>query len=735
MEGTRVAPEWLLDINGERAREWAAELGAATSNRYLTPECRHLSSQLEELLGSPDRIPPVAARHGMLYNFWIDAHHPRGTWRRTTWDSYILDAPVRAGRNPRQTQWETLLDVDALTRDEQRELAWGGAQVLTTGPAAGTRALVTLSEGGADNTFTREMDLVSGHFLPANAGGFHRPPSKGNMSWGDDAGESVLLAGDFGAGSLSVAGYPLQVRRLRRGQAHEDAEVLVTAGQNAIAAFAARDPWGRTWLTTLPAAGRTRIWLLPDDAPAPSARDIATAQLSDGLEHVPAGAHRLQVPESAAVGVGHGWVTIELSRPWRVNGHHYYPGTLLASPLEDCLNGVLEPMVLFEPGATTSLENATWTRNHLVLTVMDDVVNRFEICTPPRQTGAAWEHHRVDLTGAADLPGRPATGSTQLRPGRALLSVTATALDPRDTDYLWVSASGWTTPSTLTVCRLTPEGDLRGMSVVRQAPARYDAKGVVVTQHLATSTDGTLVPYFQIGRPTQASAPTWVEVYGAFGKALIPGYEPVTGKAWLEGGGTLVVAGTRGGGEYGPSWHQEAIGPGRRRVREDLEAVLSSVIERGVTTPQQICVHGSSAGALAAGSLLTHRPDLLGAAVLESPLLDLHRYSQLLAGASWTHEFGDPDDPEQWEWMRQESPLHTLRAGVRYPPVLLLASKNDDRVHPWHARAVAHRLQELGQQVAYLESDEGGHAGAVTHAQRGRRSALAFTFAWRHASG
>ena len=308
------------------------------------------------------------------------------------------------------------------------------------------------------------------------------------------------------------------------------------------------------------------------------------------------------------------------------------------------------------------------------------------------------------------------------------------ALDARDTDYLWICVSGWTTPSTLAVGRVTRSGGVDGMTVVRQAPARYDAAGVRVSQHLATSADGTRVPYFQVGR-RRGPAPTLVVAYGAFGVGLTPGYDPVVGKGWLERGGTLIVANTRGGGEYGPAWHRRALGRGRRLVIEDLVAVLESVIRRGVAAPSGIAVHGSSAGGLLVGELLTRRPDLLGAAVMEVPLTDLEHYSRLLSGASWVEEFGDPDDPEQWAWMRGLSPLHRLREGVEYPPVLLVTSQKDDRVHPWHARAMAHRLEELGSWVFYLETAEGGHAGRATSAVRARTSALIHEFAWRRTSG
>lgn len=727
-------PAWLEDLEGERARAWVEQRNAETLAALGGEELTGLAHDLEALLDNPDRIPAVGARHGMLYNFWLDAEHPRGIWRRTTWESYVLGAPGRADRRPETTDWELLLDLDALAEETGLALTWAGAQVLTRGPDAGRRALVTLAIGGSDTNVTREYDLVERRFLEESEDGFRRLPGKGAMSWADDDGASVLLSGELGAGSLSAPGYPRQVRRLRRWQGASEGEALVTAGADAVAAFAARDPWGRTWLTTMPSFAETRIWLLPDDAACPSG-EAADALLADGDEHVPAGAIRLDVPGSSAAGVGREWVTIELREPWEVDGAAYRPGTLLAAPLGPFLEGRRELTVLFEPSCSSFLSSAAWTRNHLVLTVLDDVVQRLEVCTPPASGHGEWGHHWVDLTGAADLPGLPEPDATELRPGRALLAVTASAVDARDTDYLWVSASGWTTPSTLTVGRLTEEGELFGMSVVRQAPARYDATGVRVSQHVARSADGTAVPYLEIGRPSSAPVPALVEAYGAFGRSLTPGYEPVIGRAWLERGGVFVVVNTRGGGEYGPAWHRAAIGPGRHRVVEDLEAVAESLLARGVTTPEMLGLHGSSAGGIAVGGLMARRPELVGAVALEVPLLDLERYAGLLAGASWRAELGDPADPEQWAWLRTLSPLHLLEEGVTYPPTLLVTSTRDDRVHPWHARAFAHRLGELGQDVSYWESAEGGHGGSTTNSQRARVYALVHEFLWRRTRG
>ncbi|WP_233188298.1 prolyl oligopeptidase family serine peptidase [Actinomyces qiguomingii] len=752
-------PAWLDEPTGERALAWAAARTDETVSTFTDDvDYLRLTQDLQEILDSPDRIPAVTEAVGMVYNFWTSPEHPRGVWRRTTWASYAAGAPSRPPRpdDASATEWEVLLDLDAERRRRGRDLAWAGAQVLDTGPLAGRRALVSLSDGGTDATTTQEFDLEERRFLDAAEGGFNKPLSKGTLTWGA-GGDTCLLAADFGPGSLSPAGMPRQALRLRRGQAPRDAEVLITGAADAVVTRASCDVWGRTWLMSMDGMGDTRVWWLPDDAVVPVGEAEARQALAAGDETVPAGAIRIEAPPSASVGVGRDWVTIQLREPWEVSGERYEAGMLLAAPLTQWLRGERDGLeVLFAPTPSSFISAATWTANHLVLTVLDDVAGRLEVCTPPSRWESEagehavergqWRHHWIDLTGAAyrssEADAAAASDPTELRPGRPLLEVSTQAVRQRDTDYLFISASGWTTPPTLALARLTEAGEVTGMSVLRQAPARFDARGVRVSQHVAVSADGTRVPYFQIGRPCSGSSregpvsgPTLLYGYGAFGTSQTPCYQPLTGKAWLERGGTYVVACTRGGGEYGPGWHLAGTGRGRRLVVEDFAAVARSLIDRGVTTAKQLVVHGSSAGGLLAGELLTCHPELIGGAIAEAPLLDLERYTRLLTGAMWRSEFGNPEDPDEWETMRSLSPFHSLVPGREYPPLLLLTSTADDRVHPAHARTMAYRMRELGLTVGYVEQTEGGHADTAVSAQRAATSALIHAFAWQAAAG
>ncbi|MFC2361726.1 MAG: prolyl oligopeptidase family serine peptidase, partial [Actinomyces dentalis] len=332
----------------------------------------------------------------------------------------------------------------------------------------------------------------------------------------------------------------------------------------------------------------------------------------------------------------------------------------------------------------------------------------------------------------ARAPQSPApSDESPLRPGRALLAVAAAAVDPRGDDRLWLTVSSFTRPTALALGELDADGSLGRVEVLRRAPERFDAGGVVVTQHAAVSEDGTRVPYFQVGRPSAGPVATMLYGYGGFEVSRGVDYLPVVGKAWLERGGTFVVANIRGGGEYGPDWHRAGLRENRHRVYEDFAAVARALIGRGVTTPAQLAVHGGSNGGLLVGNMLTRHPELVGAVVCEVPLLDMSRYTHLLAGASWRAEYGDPDDPAQWEFIRTFSPFHLLEPGRDYPPVLLVTSTRDDRVHPAHARTMAHRMAALGQDVTYFENSEGGHGRASTNAQRALMSALVHEFAWR----
>lgn len=656
---------WLEDVTGTEALEWVARRNARTEARLTgTPLFTELESGIREVLDSRDRIPFVTARGGYYYNFWTDEQHPRGLWRRTTPESY----------RSADTEWEVLLDVDALNEAEGENWVWHGARFLRPDL---DRALVDLSRGGADADVTREFDLPTRTFVED---GFSRPEAKGGMSWIDR--DTVYLSTDLGPGTMTTSGYPRTVRRLRRGEALESAE-LVYAGEEtdlSISAFRDHTPgFERDFL-------RRALAFYADELHLIGADGTLT---------------KIDVPDSAMTDVHREWCTVELREDWG----SFTAGSLLAARFDDVLAGTPDWEVLFEPTDSSSLAGYTWTRHHLVLDVLEHVVDRLVVLTPGEQ---GWE--RSPFVGAPEFG-----------------SVTVAAVDADESDDVWLIVTDYLTPSTLSIATVG-----EAPRPLRSAPAFFDASRHVIEQHFVTSDDGTRVPYFLV-RPTDlpfdGSAPTLLYGYGGFEIPMTPGYSGATGRSWLERGGVYAVANLRGGGEYGPRWHRAALREKRPRAYEDMAAVARDLIDRGITSRAHLAVQGGSNGGLMAGNMLVRHPELFGAVVIQVPLLDMKRYSHLLAGASWMAEYGDPDT-DDWEFIRTFSPYHLIDPDADYPPTILLTSTRDDRVHPGHARKFTAALEAAGHDVTYYENIEGGHGGAADNAQAARMAALAYGFLW-----
>ncbi len=692
---------WLEEVEGADALGWVRERNShAHATLGASDDFAATEASIREVLDSDDRIPEVSQVGDHLYNFWRDAAHERGIWRRTTLGSYRTGSP----------DWETVLDLDALAAAEGESWVWHGASVLRPTPeqlAAGEpwrRALVDLSPGGSDADVTREFDLVDKRFVPAAEGGFDRPLAKGGLAWADE--DTVYVFTDFGPGTTTPSGYPRIVRLWRRGTPLADAVTVYegTADDMYIAGRRLRAPgFERDVVTRSIAFYRSETYLV-------DAVGTAGQQLT-----------KIDVPDSAEVGFHREWLLVELRDDWSVTtgtgGRTYRAGSLLAAPADDFLAGSRELTVLFEPTATTSLVGASWTRHHLVVNVLDDVKNRLHVLTPP------------------DLPAEPGTpwSRSELPVGGELLTVGVRAVDPVDSDDVWVVTTGFLTPSTFSRATVAgPGAEPREPEVLKSAPAFFDASGMVVEQHFATSDDGTRVPYFVVGRQELVrggthAAPTLLWGYGGFEHPILPGYSGATGRAWLERGGVYAVANIRGGGEYGPAWHQAALREKRHRAYEDFAAVARDLVARGITSPEHLGMEGRSNGGLLAGNMLTRYPELFGAVIVGVPLLDMKRYSHLLAGASWMAEYGDPDT-DDWEFIRTFSPYHLFDAARSHPPVLFTTSTKDDRVHPGHARKMAALMLGAGKDVTYYENVEGGHGGAANNAQAAHMAALHWTF-------
>ncbi|ODQ94725.1 prolyl oligopeptidase family serine peptidase [Mycolicibacterium holsaticum] len=572
-----------------------------------------------------------------------------------------------------EPEWDVLIDVDVLAAAEDENWVWAGADVIEPDRH---RALVELSRGGSDAAVVREFDMWTREFV---SDGFELPEAKTQITWEDE--NTVLVGTDFGEGSLTESGYPRLVKRWRRGQRLADAETVFSAAPDDVIVAAGVD---RT-----PGFERTMI---------SRAIDFFNDEVYElrGEELI-----RIDAPTDATVAAHRNWLLIELRTDWFTGSAQYAAGSLLAADYDEFLAGTAELAVVFEPDEHTSLNHYAWTRDRLVMVTLADVASRVQIVTP-----GTWR--------AEPAPGLPPNTNTVI--------VTADDLG----DEIFLDSSGFDTPSRLL------HGPAGGeLTEIKRAPSFFDAADLVVTQYFAESDDGTEVPYFVVGhRHVEAPGPTLLGGYGGFEVANTPSYGGVLGRLWLARGGTYVLANIRGGGEYGPRWHTQAMRENRHLVYEDFAAVARDLVARGITTVEQLGAQGGSNGGLLMGVMLTQYPELFGALVCSVPLLDMRRFHLLLAGASWVAEYGDPDNPEDWAFISKYSPYQNISADRRYPPVLITTSTRDDRVHPGHARKMTAALEAAGHPVHYYENIEGGHAGAADNAQTAFRSALIYEFLW-----
>lgn len=654
---------WLEDVTGEEQLDWVRARNDRTVEEYTRTESfTDLESRIREILDTDARIPYARRRGEYLYNFWRDAEHVRGLWRRTTMEQYLRDEP----------EWDVLVDLDAVAEEEGENWVWSGAQVLRPDQ---TRALISLSRGGADASVIREFDLVERRFV-SGPDSFELPEAKTDIGWIDA--DTVYVGSDFGDGSLTDSGYPRLAKKWRRGTPIEEAETVFEGERTDVAVSA--------WYDNTPGYERSFVDRAIDFYRAQRFELTADGELVE-----------LDVPDDARVSVYRDHLLVRTRSEWL--GHP--AGTLLAANYPAFLAGSREVTVLFAPDEHTSLEQYAWTQNHLLVVTLRDVQTRVRVLTPGED---GWSDE--------ELPDVPDATSTSI-----------IDVDPLNSDDFFLNSSGFTIPATLL------SGTVGGpVEAIKQAPAFFDAEGITVEQFFATSDDGTQVPYFVVGSNTGTPSPTLLYGYGGFENSIVPAYSGGVGRAWLEKGYTYVIANIRGGGEYGPSWHTQALKENRHKVFEDFAAVAKDLVARGITTAEQLGTQGGSNGGLLMGVMLTRYPELFGAIVCQVPLLDMKRYHLLLAGASWMAEYGDPDNPAEWEFLSKYSPYQNTDPDADYPPILVTTSTRDDRVHPGHARKMVARLEEQGHEVRYYENIEGGHGGAADNAQAAFKSALTFTF-------
>ena len=588
---------------------------------------------------------------------------------RGLWRRTTLDS--YRGDSP---EWDVLIDVDELGRTDDEKWVWAGATVIEP---EFTRALVSLSRGGSDAVIVREFDMRTREFI---ADGFQLPEAKSQIGWADP--DTVLVGTDFGPGSLTESGYPRIVKRWRRGTPLAQADTVFEGSRAdvSVSVNADRTPgFERTF------AGR--------------AIDFWNEEIFEvrGAELI-----RIEVPTDASVSIHREWLLIEPRTDWTFGGLTYRAGSLLAADYDEFLSGTAQLQVVFEPDEHTCLHQSAWTRDRLLLVTLADVASRVEVVTP-----GTWL--REPVTGI------PAATNT----------VIVAADDTGDEFFL--DSSGFDQPS-----QLLRSTDAQHLEQIKSAPAFFDAENLDVQQFFVPSKDATMIPYFVVrSRDVTGPGPTLLGGYGGFESSKTPGYGGVLGRLWLARGGTYAMANIRGGGEYGPSWHTQAMREGRHKVDEDFAAVAADLVNRGITTVAQLGAQGGSNGGLLMGIMATKYPEKFGALVCDVPLLDMRRYHLLLAGASWVAEYGDPDNPDDWAFISKYSPYQNISTSDQYPSMLFTTSTRDDRVHPGHARKMVAALQAAGHRVWYYENIEGGHAGAADNEQAAFKAALSYSFLWR----
>ena len=679
---------WMEEIEGAKALEWAkAENARSLPQLQNDKRFKGIYDDAVKILTASDRIPAVSiAGDGTLRDFWQDAQHVRGIWRTTTVESYRSGTP----------QWRTILDLDALAKTEKANWVWHPASCL---PPADRYCLVELSDGGKDAATVREFDTQTGTF---DERGFRIPEAKSSYTWVDR--DTLLVSHEWEKGQLTESGYPYIVKVVKRGQPLAAAKEIFRGAVKDVASAATvlREPDGRV-------AG---VVIVQSVDFFNSAYHLVTP--SEGGLYENARVAKLDLPTKSTIqGYVSGRFIVSLEQDWAAAG--FKEGDLIdfdlaavkASPAK------LRGSLVLRPTSSQSIEQVATTRDRLVVALYENV--KGQVLSFARTTGK-WTSSRLALPRDSSIGISSAADSDN----RLVLSVTS-YLTP--TSQWFADASDVGRP-------------LRGANTgipqqVRSLPARFDASGHLVEQFWAVSKDGTRIPYFVVRRKDlklDGNAPTLLYAYGGFQISQTPSYSGTVGKLWLEKGGVYVVANIRGGGEFGPRWHNAGLKLNRMRVYDDFFAVSEDVIRRKITTPRRLGIMGGSNGGLLMGVALTKRPELYNAIVIQVPLFDMIGYDHIGAGASWVGEYGDPKVPAERAMLMSYSPYQNLKPGQKYPKVFIETSTKDDRVHPAHARKAGARLKEYGYDFLYYENIDGGHAAAANLNERAMRSALEFTY-------
>jgi prolyl oligopeptidase len=666
---------WLEDIHGERQLAWVKKENERTAavlekDTYFAP----LEAEALKVRESPDRLPRPEFRNGAIYNTWRDAEHVRGIVRRTTLRDYLTAEP----------KWATVLDYDALSKTDKQ--SWVG-EGLTCLEPENELCLVQLSAGGEDAETLREMDLKTGNFVPD---GFVLPRGKQAVTWVDK--NTLLIARDWGPGTMSEAGYPITIRRWKRGQPLQSAQEVFRGDIK-------DNGYGNDPIVFVDGQGHRAVIVQ---------RSLSTFAHENYLL-LPDGAKKLALPLKARVtGLVSGQLLVTLDEDWTPQGQttEIAGGSVIALELAAIQKEPtrLKPAVVFAPTAQEFEQFSMTTKSQLILATLEHVQQRAYVYTVG--SDGNWTRKRL-----------PVPDNLTIKSG------TASHTD----DLFFLGLEGFLTPPSLWL------GDAANGSfaAAKSQKPQFDASNNVVEQLEATSKDGTKVPYFAVHRKDMqldGSNPTLLTAYGGFEVANTPSYSPVVGKLWLEHGGVYVLANIRGGGEFGPAWHEAGLKTRRQRIYDDFYAVAQDLVTRKITSSRRLGIIGGSNGGLLMGVAFTQHPEMWTAVVIQVPLLDMLGYEHLSAGASWVGEYGSVSVPQERAFLASISPYNQLRPDVNYPEPLIFTTTKDDRVGPVHARKFAARLEEFHKPFFYDEITEGGHGEGADNKQAARTDAEYFTY-------
>ena len=669
---TMIAQEdsylWLEDVDGKRALDFVEKQNKATLDILMSQkEYQDVYDKSLAVLNDTDKIAYPTIYGDFIYNFWQDKEHIRGIWRRTTKTSYTSKNPV----------WETLLDIDALSKQDNIKWVYKGAQGLYP---KYNKFLVSISNGGGDAVVVKEFDVTTKKFI---LNGFTLPDSKSNVSYLDE--NTVIVGTNFSEGSMTTSGYPRIVKLWKRGTPLNEAKTIYEGDATDVSdsGYLMRDG-DKTYLIV----GKGE-----------------TFYSSKSFIMVDSKLVKLDIPDDANISsILNNQLIINLKSDWNVNGKTYTQGSAVSANFTSLIKGVKDLQLVYQPDAFSSITEISNTKNYLLLNILNNVKSELYSYS---FTNGKWSKSKINAPEFGTI------GITDVN---------------QFNDDFYFNYQNFLTPTSL----FSANAKSKTITKLKSLSSYFDGTKYKVEQFKMKSKDGEMIPYFVISAKTtklDGTNPTLLNAYGGFEISEQPFYSGVIGQAWLEKGGIFVLANIRGGGEFGPKWHQAGLKEKRQNIYNDFHGVAEDLISKKITSSKYLGIMGGSNGGLLMGVAFTQRPDLYNAVVCQVPLLDMQRYNKLLAGASWMGEYGDPDTSD-WEFIKKYSPYQNVNKNTKYPEVFFMTSTRDDRVHPGHARKMAAKMIDMGHKIYYYENTEGGHGGSSTNEQRAKFYALYYSYLW-----